>query len=117
VFGVRPVDVRIALKVVVDATREAKAVLDAVEAALRARYSAPARAIGTPVHRSAVIADAAAVPGVVGVDLDLLYRDGGWPHLASRLVPAAPAVSGAAVVGAELLALSPDPFDHFGELT
>jgi predicted phage baseplate assembly protein len=117
VVGVRPVDVRIALKVVVDATREAKAVLDAVEAALRARYSAPARAIGTPVHRSAVIADAAAVPGVVGVDLDLLYRDGGWPHLASRLVPAAPAVSGAAVVGAELLALSPDPFDHFGELT
>ena len=106
---------RIALKVKVDPDRERDAVFAAVEAALRSAYSASTRVIGMPVHRSAIIAAAASVVGVIAVDLDLLYR-GQTPSLRARLLadPARP--GGAVPLGAELLALSPAPFDWLQEM-
>jgi hypothetical protein len=111
----RPATFRVALKVTVDPARERPLVLAAVEAALRTRYGASARDIGGAVHRSEVIAVAASVVGVVAVDLDRLYRDA-TPALQERLVAEAAAVGAGDVVAAELLSLSPDPFDWLKEM-
>ncbi|MFF5714174.1 putative baseplate assembly protein [Streptomyces sp. NPDC012756] len=103
------------LKVRVDPAREPKTVLAAVETALRAAYAPLARGLATPVHRSQVVAVAAAVPGVVAVDLDALYRD----HLGleSRLLAAEASVdTRGRAVAAELLALSEAPFDRLQEM-
>jgi predicted phage baseplate assembly protein len=101
---------RIALKVKVDPARERDVVFAAVEQALRETFSAPARGIGDHMHRSEVIAVAASVVGVVAVDLDRLYR-GGAPTLMSRLVAQPPQLTEPTPLGAEVLALSPEPFD------
>lgn len=86
-----------------------------VEAALRAAFSAQARGFAEPVHRSGVIAVAANVPGVLAVDLDLLYRD--EPGLADRLLAESARLDEAGYpVAAELLSLSPDPFDSLEAL-
>jgi predicted phage baseplate assembly protein len=114
VLPCRAASFRLALAVTVDPGREAAAVLAAVETALRATYGRTARSIGEPVHRSAVVAVAAAVPGVLAVDLDRLYR--GTPDLAERLLAdGAQAVDGTPVA-AELLAISDLPFDWLLEL-
>jgi hypothetical protein len=63
------------------------------------------------VQRSAVVAVAASVPGVLGVDLDRLYRVQAFPSLQARLVPRPVRFAGAQVRGAEILSLSPGPFD------
>src|SRR5262249_54667084 len=63
----------IGLKVKRDAAFESKAVLSAVEAALRARFAFASRQLGQPVQQSEVIAVAQAVPGVVAVDITHLY--------------------------------------------
>ena len=76
---------RLALKVMVDPAFETAKVLAAVDAALRGAFAFPNRAFGAPVERSAVIAVAHTVAGVIAVDLDLLYV-GTTPELAVRLV-------------------------------
>ncbi len=107
----RPATFRVALKVRVDPAYLLDETLAAVETALRAAYAPAARRFGQPVHRSALIAVAASVPGVVGVDLDRLYR-GAPPGLAVTLLaePASAGPAGVAVAG-ELLSLSSEPFD------
>src|SRR5262249_38332987 len=64
---------RLGLKVKRDPAYEAKTVLAAVEAALRAHYAFDARDLGQPVQQSDVIAVAQAVPGVIAVDVTRLY--------------------------------------------
>jgi hypothetical protein len=77
-------------------------------------YGPVVRALGEPVHRSAVIATAAAVPGVVAVDLDRLYR--ATAGLQPRLLADPARVTGSSLVGVELLALSDAPFDWLQEM-
>jgi len=108
----RLVEFRIALKVKANPAHDAKLVRADVEAALRAAYGRPNRSLGEPVHRSAVIAAAAAVPGVVAVDLDLLYRSGASATLQERLVADPAHVVTGNPVGAELLAISDAVFDE-----
>ena len=43
---------------------------------MRAAFGFPAMDFGEPVHRSQVLRAAHAVPGVLAVDLDRLYRPG-----------------------------------------
>lgn len=105
----RSASFRLGLKIKADPAREAAVVRAAVETALRASYGGPQRSIGEPVHRSAVIAVAAAVPGVVAVDLDYLFRTGSAASLQARLVAQPAQVVGATPVGAELLALADGP--------
>ena len=105
----RPAAFRLGLKVKADPAREAAVVRAAVESALRAAYGGPQRSIGEPVHRSAVIAVAAAVPGVVAVDLDHLFRAGSPASLQARLVAQPAQVVGGVPVGGELLALAEGP--------
>ncbi|MEU4279157.1 baseplate J/gp47 family protein [Streptomyces tanashiensis] len=115
VLAARQARFRLALKVRVDPEREAKTVLAAVETALRTAYAPLVRGLATPVHRSQVVAVAAAVPGVAAVDLDALYRD--RPGLESRLVAAEASVDAhGRAVAAELLALSEAPFDRLQEM-
>lgn len=71
---------QLGLKIKRDPSYEAKTVLAAVEAALRAHYAFDARDLGQPVQQSDVIAVAQAVPGVMAVDLTHLY--GGTQPLA-----------------------------------
>jgi predicted phage baseplate assembly protein len=115
VVPVRAVDFRIALKVETDPEREREKVLAALERALREAYGGLARDLGAPVHASQLVAAAASVVGVVGVDLDHLYR-GTTATLAKRLVAAPAAVAVPDPWGAELLALSPDPFPPLLEM-
>ena len=108
---------RLALRVAVDPAYEAATVLGAVEAALRAAWSFDARAFVEPVHRSAVVAAAHAVAGVVAVDVDRLYT-GGTPGLADRLLAQAPAVGpGGTALPAGLLLLDPAPLDWLEAMT
>jgi uncharacterized phage protein gp47/JayE len=105
VLPCRSATFRIALKAKIDRERISADVLAAVRAALRSTYGARMRSLGGAVYRSAVVAIAAAVPGVVGIDLDLLYR-AVPPSLQERLVAdPAHAVDGEPVA-AELLAIA-----------
>ena len=108
---------RTALKVRVAADRDHDTVFTAVETALRAAFAPGASNLATPVHRSSVIAVAAAVPGVVAVDLDLLYI-GGPASLQERLLaqPARVATDGTPVAS-ELLALSDLPLDWLEDMS
>ncbi len=116
VVPVRPVDFRIALKVDTDPDRERVKVLLSLERALRDTFGAAARELGDPVHASEVVAVAASVIGVVGIDLDQFHR-GTAPALAKRLVAASAALASPGPLGAELLALSPVPFPPLQEMT
>ena len=117
VLPVVKVDLRLALTVRTDPLRESAAVLRAVAAALLAVYGHSALNVGAPVHQSAVIATAAAVPGVVGVDLDRLYRGSDAPSLQQRVLATAAHDQGGEPVAAELLGLAADAFDWLGEMT
>lgn len=110
VIPCRSVRFHLGLGVKVEPARRPEDVLPAVETELRARYSASAVGIGRAVHASAVTAVAASVPGVVAVDLDRLYATG-LPALRSRLVPRSALPRQGLVRGAEILSLSPAPFD------
>lgn len=99
----------VGLKVKADPARQAAVVRAAVEAALRATYDGQRRSIGEPVHRSAVIAVAAAVPGVVAIDLDQLFRTGSPAATHPRLVADPARVVEGEPIGAELLALAQGP--------
>jgi hypothetical protein len=106
------------LKVAVDPAYESKAVLDAVEAALRASYAFAARDFAAPVQRSKIIAAAHAAAGVVAVDIDLLYRDGVAAGLADRLAAQQPAVGpNGSAIAAGLLLLHPGPLDELSVMT
>ncbi|WP_243073655.1 baseplate J/gp47 family protein [Microbacterium sp. SS28] len=112
---VRRVEFRISMKVDTDSDRERGVVLAALEKALRDGYGARARELGDHVSASKLVATAASVVGIVGVDLDLLHR-AATPTLEKRLI-AAPATSAVPVpLGAELLVLSPDPFPPLLEM-
>lgn len=80
----------------------------AVETALRNAFGFAARDLGQTAALSELIAVAAAVPGVIAVDVDRFHR-GGAPSVQARLF-AAPASVGAngEAVAAELLMLSPE---------
>ena len=68
---------RLALKVRIDPTaRERSGAARRGRRPCARRTATAQRNLGEPVHRSAVVAAAAAVPGVVAVDLDRLYREG-----------------------------------------
>jgi hypothetical protein len=113
---------RLGLKVKCHPAREPKQVLAAVEAALRAHYSFASRSLAQPLQQSDVIAVAQSVPGVVAVDLDVLY--GGTapatqthPSLQTRLLASRMRVSGGVALPAELLTLNTAPFDRLEEMT
>jgi hypothetical protein len=100
---------------------DAKALLSAVEAALRARFAFALRELGQPVQQSEVIAVAHAVPGVVAVDITHLY--GGTEPSAQtseskqvRLLASRMRVEAGAARPAELLTLDPGPFKLLGEM-
>jgi predicted phage baseplate assembly protein len=116
VVPVRPVDFRIALKVDTDPDRERGKVLASLEQTLRDTFGASARELGDPVHASEIVAVAASVVGVVGIDLDQFHR-GTAPGLAQRLVAASAALAVPDPLGAELLALSPVPFPPLQEMS
>jgi predicted phage baseplate assembly protein len=106
----RPVQFRTAGKVQVDPTYQPEVVLTAVEAALRRQFVFEARAFGQPVTLSEVLAVMHAVPGVVGVDLDYLYRSDTRVALHDRLLAALPTVQAdGTVAAAELLTLDAAP--------
>jgi len=113
---------RVGLKVKRNPDYEAKAVLAAVEAALRAHFAFDARDLGQPVQQSDVIAVAQAVPGVTAVDITRLY--GGTQPFAQtqaskqvRLLASRPRVQNGVALAAELLTLDPAPFDELDEMT
>jgi hypothetical protein len=112
---------RIGLRVKRDPDFEAKTVLAAVEAALRAHFSFDARELGQPVQQSDVIAVAQAVPGVVAVDITRLY--GGTrpytqtiPSRQMRLLASRMRIDQGIAQPSELLALDPAPFDLLEEM-
>jgi hypothetical protein len=87
------------------------AVLKDVEEALRDTFSFDKRSFGQSVVLSEVIATVQAVPGVIAVDVDALYRDPLEP-LEPRLLASLPEVTTSGdVTPAELLILDPDPLD------
>lgn len=112
---------QIGLRVKRDPAYEAKTVLAAVEAALRAHFAFEARELGQPVQQSDVIAVAQAVPGVAAVDLTHLY--GGAQPLAqtavsnqARLLASRMHVQGGVAQPAELLTLDPGPLHRLEEM-
>jgi hypothetical protein len=110
---------RLGLKVKRDPAYESKSLLAAVEAALRAHYSFASRSLAQPVLQSDVIAVAHSVPGVVAIDLDLLYvvtSPPVQPSLQTRLLASRMHVSGGVAQAAELLTLHTDPLHHLDEM-
>jgi hypothetical protein len=112
---------RLGLKVKRDPAYEIKAVLAAVEAALRSHYSFDARDLAQPVLQSDVVAVVHSVPGVVAVDLDFLY--GGTLPASQvpksrqvRLLASRMRVSGQVALPAELLTLHPGPLERLEEM-
>jgi hypothetical protein len=112
---------RLGIRVKRDPAFEAKAVLGAVEAALRDRYSFDARQLGQPVQQSDVIACAQLVAGVVAVDLTRLY--GGTLPLGQttvseqvRLLASRMRVENGDARPAELLTLAAGPLDLLEEM-
>jgi len=102
---------KLGLKVKPDPDYESKAVLAAVEAALRAAFSFDARELAAPVQQSEVIAIAQAVPGVVAVDITRLYR-AATPTKEMRLLAAEMRVQAGVALPAELLTLDAGPLDQ-----
>jgi len=112
---------RLGLKIRPDPDYESRQVLAAVEAALRARFSFEERALGQPVQQSEIFAVAQAVPGVIAVDLDALYKVAQppaqtSPSLEVRLLAARMHVATGAAVADEILTLAPEPFDRLEEM-
>jgi hypothetical protein len=108
---------KLALTVVIDPAYEAKTVLTGVETALRDAYSFDARAFTKPVFRSGIVSTAHTVAGVLGVDVDRLYK-GATAGLADRLLAQRPAVgAGGSALPAGLLMLDPAPVDWLEQLT
>jgi hypothetical protein len=100
---------------------ESRQVLAAVESALRAHFGFSARELGQPVQQSDVIGVAQGVPGVIAVDLDMLYG-GTQPgsqttsSLQTRLLASRMTVSAGEPQPDELLTLDPAPLDRLEEM-
>jgi predicted phage baseplate assembly protein len=111
---------RTGLRVKVDPDREAAKVIEAVEEALRDAFSFERRSFGQPVTLAEVTAAAQAVPGVVAVQVALLYRAGDpdtEAGLSAPLPSRAPQPGERGVVlPAELLTLDPAPLDLLEEM-
>jgi hypothetical protein len=104
-----------------DPDYEAKPLLAAVDSALRTHFGFDARDLGQPVQQSDVIAVAQGVPGVVAVDLDLLY--GGTrppsqtvPSRQTRLLANRMTVESGQPRPDELLTLAAGPLDRLEEM-
>jgi len=117
----QPSTFRIGLRVKRDPDFDAKTVLAAVEAALRAHFAFDARELGQPVQQSDVIAAAQSVPGVVAVDLTKLYG-GTTPYAQTvpsrqvRLLASRMHVDQGVAKPSELLTLDPAPFALLEEM-
>jgi len=110
---------RLSGTVTVAADQQVDAVIAAVEAALRARFSFEARSFGQPVDLSEVVAVMQAVPGVIAIDLDELDRTDHISRigLTGPLPAALPQVArNGVLLAAELLVLDPRPVDLKGVL-
>ncbi len=68
-----PLEFSVSAKVLVDPRYEAEVVLEAVGAALSARFSFDQRGLGQPVTGAEVITTVHSVPGVTAVDVDALH--------------------------------------------
>jgi hypothetical protein len=110
-LGASIVPFRLGIEIRPDPDYEPKAVLAAVEAALRAAFSFDARDLGAAVRQSEVIAVAQGVPGVVAVDLTRLYR-GAQALKLDRLLAAQTRVEAGSALAAELLVLDARPLDR-----
>jgi predicted phage baseplate assembly protein len=114
----RPAHFRFASKVKVDPDFQRDLVLGAVEQALRAHFSFAVRVFGQPLALSEVFAVVQAVPGVVAVHLNKLYRTGAAATLESRLLAALPeTLADGSAAAAELLTLDPAPLDELGVMS
>ena len=111
----RPAYFRFAGNVKINPDFESDKVLAAVEQALRENFSFVACGFGQPVMLSEVIAVIQAVPGVIAVDVDKLYRSGANASLQQRLLAELPVLSpNGQPSAAELLTLDPAPLDQLG---
>ncbi|RXT36528.1 putative baseplate assembly protein [Bradyrhizobium betae] len=112
---------RIGLKVKRDPDFDAKAVLAAVEAALRTHFAFDTRELGQAVQQSDVIAAAQSVPGIVAIDLVKLYG-GTTPYAQTipsrqvRLLASRMHVEQGIARPSELLTLDPAPFAQLEEM-
>jgi predicted phage baseplate assembly protein len=116
-----PSPFHIGVKVKCDPDFDTPHVLAAVEAALRAHFSFDARDLGQPVQQSDVIAVAQGVPGVLAVDLDLLYggtQPDSQTHSSrqTRLLASRMTVVGGEPAPDELLTLDPGALDRLEEM-
>ncbi|MGY8706525.1 putative baseplate assembly protein [Bradyrhizobium sp. 18BD] len=117
----QPSTFRIGLRVKRDPDFDAKTVLAAVEAALRAHFAFDARELGQPVQQSDVTAAAQPAPGVVAVDLVQLYG-GTTPYAQTipsrqvRLLASRMHVDQGVAMPSELLTLDPAPFALLEEM-
>ncbi|MEL6853769.1 MAG: putative baseplate assembly protein [Cyanobacteria bacterium J06607_13] len=101
----------------VNADFQAEQVLTAAKQALKAAFSFESRAFGQGVALSEVLAVMQAVPGVVHVDLDRLWRQRSRRNGLKAPLPAAvPRRDGNRLLAAELLTLDPASLDELGEL-
>ncbi len=109
---------RLAAKLKVDSDYLPEKVLNTVKQTLLDRFSFSARQLGQLVTQSEVIAVIQAIPGVVAVDLDQLYRLGEAKKLNPRLPAAVPKVgSESTITAAELLILDPNSLENLGVMT
>ena len=114
----RPAYFRFAGNVKIDGDFESDKVLAGVEQALRDDFAFAARSFGQPVQLSEVIAAIQAVPGVIAVDVDKLYRSGSASILQQRLLAELPVLSlNGQLSAAELLTLDAAPLDQLGVMT
>lgn len=116
VLSYRSAPFRIAGNIIVDTAYIAEDVLDDTISQLREAFSFAVRDFGQPVMLSEVIAVMQAVPGVIAVDIDNLYRADKTATLETRLDAALPekdSTSGE-LLGAELLVLDSAPLTDLG---
>lgn len=106
---------RLAAKIKIDSDYLPEKVLNIVKQTLLDNFSFSARELGQLVTKSEVIAVIQAIPGVVAVDLDQLYRLGEKKKLNPRLPAAVPKVgSESTITAAELLILDPNSLENVG---
>jgi hypothetical protein len=104
-----PVSFHVVAGLYIDPAYEPDVITAAAEQALRDKFSFSARDFGQPVALSEVAAALHEVEGIVGVDVDALYREGDADEPNSLLFAFTPRPGGVDIIPAELLTLSSDP--------